>query len=153
VAADGSHGPRPFQQRRASTTFLRVPADEWVTVTRGFKTEFRATPSAVSKLWSVKVPTPVVAYRHRTSSDKYDSCLMVLTAKWLEPLGAISAESLCNEGFDTMAEFRRYWMQRTKRRFTPTRMVTVYRVRPWEQEDAEVFSRRILGLLYGEFMP
>lgn len=77
---------------------------------------------------------------------------MVMEDKWLEPLGAISPESLEAEGFSSLAEFRRYWMQREQRRFMPTRMVTVYRVRPWQPSDEADFGRMLLRRLYGKQM-
>lgn len=151
MGSDGSQGPRPYKQFRVSTTFLRVPSEDWVPVTRGAKSEFRASPRAVSRLWSVEPPTPVVAYRVRGgAAGGYDSKLMVLEDKWLEPLGAISQESLEAEGFQTLAEFRRYWMQRERRRFMPTRMVTVYKVRLWQPEDEREFAEMIFRRLYGK---
>lgn len=78
---------------------------------------------------------------------------MVMEDKWLEPLGAISPDSLAAEGFSTIGEFRRYWMQREKRRFMPTRMVTVYRVRPWVPgEDDNNMAALILQRLYGDHL-
>lgn len=149
----GSQGPQPYEQRRVSTAFLRVPTMDWVVVTRGIKKEFRASPRAVSKLWSVDPPTPVVAYRVRSGpAGGHDAKLMVLEEKWLEPLGAISPASLEAEGFESIAEFRRYWMQREKRRFAPTRMVTVYRVRPWHYTDRARFGDMLLERLYGEHL-
>jgi hypothetical protein len=150
VATDGTHGPRPFQQRQARTLFLRVPYADWVAVTRGAKTEFRASSGAVSKLWSVDPPTAVVGYRQHPAHG-YDHELMVLEKCWVEPLGAISPEGLEREGFASLAEFRRYWMNREHRRFTPTRKVTVYRVRPWRDGDWEMLSDRLMDLLYGPF--
>lgn len=149
----GSQGPKPYEQRRVSTAFLRVPTTDWIAVTRGIKKEFRASPRAVSKLWSVDPPTPVVAYRVRSGpAGGHDARLMVLEDKWLEPLGAISPASLAAEGFESIAEFRRYWMQREKRRFAPTRMVTAYRIRPWEDGDRARFADMLLERLYGEHL-
>lgn len=149
----GSQGPQPFSQRRASTVFLRVPSEDWILVSRGGKREFRASTKAVSNLWSVEPPTPVVAYRVRPGpTGGYDSKLMVLEDKWLEPLGAITPESLAAEGFDSMAEFRRYWMRREKRRFMPTRKVTVYRVRLWTPEDNREMADVIFNRLYEEHL-
>lgn len=151
MGADGSHGPRPFTQRQARTAFLRVPTADWIVVRRGIKREFRASPRAVSKLWSIEPPTPVVAYRYHESHG-YDSKLMVLEDTWIEPLGAISEESLKAEGFANLAEFRRYFMARERTRFKPTRKITVYRVRPWLPADARFFGARLFGRLYGEFV-
>ena len=78
--------------------------------------------------------------------------LMVLESMWREPLGAISPESLAAEGYGSLAEYRRYWMARERRRFAPTRMITVYDVRPWRgDEDVERFARLLLERLYGAF--
>lgn len=154
MGSQGSQGPRPYKQARVSTAFLRVPSVDWIAVTRGIKSEFRASPRAVSKLWSVDPPIPVVAYRVRPGlPGGHDSKLMVLEEKWLEPLGAISPQSLEAEGFESMAEFRRYWMQREQRRFMPTRMVTVYRMGLWNyQTDPERFGALLLERLYGEHL-
>jgi hypothetical protein len=94
-----------------------------------------------------------VAYRVRGGvAGGHDAKLMVLEDKWLEPLGAITAESLANEGFETVAEFRRYWMAREKRRFAPTRMVTVYRVRLWTPGDRAALGDMLMERLYGEHL-
>lgn len=148
---DGSNAPQPWVQRQARTLFLRVPNSEWISVSRGSKREFRASQRAVSALWNVEPPTPVVAYRQHKVYG-YDSKLMVLEEKWQEPLGAISAESLRREGFETLTEFRKHWMRRERRRFAPTRLVTCYRVRPWLEVDKEIMGRSLLETLYGEFL-
>lgn len=152
MAADGSRGPRPYTQRRLSTTFLRVPARDWPAVSRGYKTEFRAGSgkNAVPQLWHLEPPCPVVAYTVR--NGRHDARLMVLEALWQEPLGAISPESLEREGFATLAEFRRYWMERERKRFTPTRQVFAYRVRAWRPADLDSMAGALLSHLYGEFL-
>jgi hypothetical protein len=152
LAADGSRAPKPYTQRRASTVFLRVPYRDWPAVKRGYKTEFRAGSGdcAVPQLWDVPTPTTVVAYS--IHNGRHDCCLMVLEELWQEPLGAISPESLANEGFESLAEFRTYWMQREHRRFTPTRQVFVYHVRPFLAADIDVFAGRLFAHLYGEFL-
>jgi hypothetical protein len=152
VAADGSNGPRPFTQRRVSTTFLRVPIRDWPAVKRGYKTEFRASvgKNNVPRLFSIQTPIPVVAYAIR--NGRHDAKLMVLEELWQEPLGAISPESLEREGFASLAEFRTYWMAREHRRFAPTRQVFAYRNRRWEAWDADDLAGRIFDHLYGEFL-
>jgi hypothetical protein len=154
VGSAGSHGPRPYTQRRASTVFLRIPAIDWVPVTHGSKTEFRATPNAVTQALALEPPTPVVAYRVQpltSGKSDHDHRLMVMTETWQEPLGAISPESLEREGHADFAHFRRYWMQRTRRRFRPMQMVRVFRVRPFGGQDWDDFAARLMRKLYGEF--
>jgi hypothetical protein len=152
MAADGSRGPRPYTQRRLSTVFLRVPVRDWPAVKRGIKTEFRAGTgkSATPQLFGVPTPVPAVAYAIR--QGRHDARLMVLEECWQEPLGAISQHSLALEGFETLADFRAYWIERERKRFTPTRQVFVYRVRPWEQRDDEWAAPKLLQHLYGEFL-
>lgn len=150
MAADGSDGPKPYTQRRASTVFLRVPAAEWPYVSRGQKTEFRAASGQVSGLKFVEPPTPVVAYRERRG--QYESKLMVLEARWQEPLGAITPESLAREGFESIGDFRRHWMRRERRRFTPLRHVTVYRVRLWNPGDEQHFAEKLFRHLYDSWL-
>lgn len=152
MAADGSRGPRPYTQRRISTVFLRVPVRDWPAVKRGIKTEFRAGAgkNAIPQLWGIPTPVPVVAYAIR--QGRHDAKLMVLEEMWQEPLGAISPESLEREGFKTLAEFRAYWIERERKRFTPTRHVFAYRVRPFGLVDAEEFGARLFDHLYGEFL-
>lgn len=151
MAADGSLGPRPFTQRRVSTTFLRVPSRDWPAVKRGYKSEFRAGSGkgAVPQLFGVETPCPVVAYTIR--NGRYEAQMMVLEALWQEPLGAISPESLEREGFKTFADFRTYWIERERKRFRPTRQVFAYRVRQWAPRDADHLAGQLFRHLYGEF--
>lgn len=150
MGADGSRGPRPYEQRFASTLFLRLPANEFRAISRGRKSEFRSSPGKTSQLDRVKTPIPVVAYMQHPRRG-YDARLMVLEETWQEPLGTIRPESLQREGQPDLAHFRRYWMSRTRRPFTPTRMVAVFRVRPWREEDREQFAELIFDHLYGAF--
>ena len=79
---------------------------------------------------------------------------MVLEAVWREPLGTISEESLANEGYATMAEFRRGWVIRERRRFPLLDTVTVHRVRPWTPDDAAAMGDALLRHhLYGDLLP
>lgn len=144
-------GPRPYKQRRARTIFLRVPYSEWGAVKAGRKREFRASPKATPQLWDVDPPLPVVAYAISKALG-YRSQLMILEETWREPLGAISAESLKQEGQPDIAHFRRYWMGREHTAFKPTRLVSVFRVRPWQPSDFATMGERLLERLYGEFL-
>jgi hypothetical protein len=152
VGVNGHKGPKPYKQRRTSTLFLRVPTGDWPKVKRGIKQEFRAQSGIQSQLHKVVAPMPVVAYAV-DRRGRHDARLMVLTAIWREPLGAISPESLEAEGCRNLGEFRRYWIARDKRRFTPTAVVAVYRVRPWRDElDDRLMADRLLHHLYGEWV-
>lgn len=150
MGSDGLRGPRPYTQRQAKTIFLRVPYSEWSVVIDGRKTEFRASPRACSQLWDVDPPLPVVAYAIFPSRG-YKRSLMVLEETWREPLEAISPESLRRERQPSIAHFRRYWMGREKTAYMPTRMVSVFRVRPWEVTDDHEMAERLLERLYGEY--
>lgn len=149
----GTRGPKPWTQYGTRTTFLRVPSVDWNAVKRGLKSEFRMSGRAVTQVWNLTCPTPVVAYTVNSRGEHQDPLLMVLERTWREPLGAISAESLEREGFPDMAHFRRYWMARQKSRFKPLLEVQVYRVRPFKPEDREPLGLALLDKLYGEHMP
>jgi hypothetical protein len=145
-------GPKPYNQHHASTIFVRVPSDEWHAVKGGYKREIRSRQSSTTAIQGLSLPTPCVAYRLHPHHG-YDAALMVLEGVWREPLGAISEESIANEGYATMAEFRRAWVMREKRRFPLLAPVTVHRVRPWTPEDAAGMGKALLRQLYGEFLP
>jgi hypothetical protein len=143
--------PKPYAAHRATTTFVRVPAPDWLLVKHGHKTEFRSGDQRY-KLMHIRdlCPTPVVAYA--LVNGGHDAQLMVLERFWFEPVGSISEESLSREGFETFADFRRYYKLRTHRPFRPLQDVWCFRVRPWTPADAEEHGQRLLTRLYGEFM-
>lgn len=142
--------PEPWRQFEARTTFLRVPLGDWPAVRIGAKTEFRASGRAVTQLWNVTCPMLVVGYVVRRA--RYDSRLFVLEETHTEPLGAISPESLTREGFASMAEFRRYWIGRTKQRFKPLTSAQVYRLRPASREDVVTLGLKLIERLYQEHL-
>lgn len=149
MGAKGGPSPQPWTMYRASTRFLRVPSPDWAGVKHGSKREFRTVgKAAITAAHAVEVPTPVVAYTVRPAGGGHESKLMVLTAIWQEPLGAISEESLGLEGFADIEHFRRYWMNRTHKRFTPLTMVQVYRLRSFEDGDVAQMGALILMRLY-----
>lgn len=142
--------PEPWRQFEARTTFLRVPAEDWPSVRIGAKTEFRASGRSVTQLWNVTCPMLVVGYRVRRGV--HDSRLFVLEETHTEPLGAISPESLAREGYGSVAEFRRYWVGRTKQRFKPLAKVQVYRIRAATPEDRATLGLKLLERLYQEHL-
>jgi hypothetical protein len=106
----------------------------------------------VIAIQGLSLPLPCVAYRLHPYHG-YEAVLTVLEAVWRERLGAISEESIANEGFAAMAEFRRAWIIREKRRFPLLAPVTVHRVRPWTPEDAAAMGDALLRHLYGDLLP
>lgn len=152
MASDGSKGPKPWTRRQAGTVFLRVPADDWLEVKLGHKTEFRGQPGNVSGLKWVEPPTPVVGWAY-SKSRGYEATMLVLEERFQEELLAVSEESLRREGHPDLAHYRRYMVRREGRRFRPMKTVTAYRVRPWRPEDAREFADRLLERLFGEFLP
>lgn len=151
MGSDGA-GPKPYTQRQARTIFLRVHHSEYALITSGRKTEFRGSPRRCSQLWDVEPPLPVVTWTLFPARG-YKRELMVLEETWREPLGSITEESLRREGQPDIAHFRRYWMAREHDRFKPTRMVSVFRIRPWQAHDGELLGQHLLQRLYGEFFP
>lgn len=152
MGAEG-RGPRPFPQAVLKTCFLRVPPAEWARVRLGNKRVFRGSPGRSSGLWNTEVPTPVVAWT--LVNGVYKSQLMVLEQARREPLGAITAEGLAEEGFEgehAFAQFRRYWCEREKRRFRPLMEVAVYRVRPFGSNDRQMMADLLLTRMYGEWL-
>lgn len=147
---------RPIPRASARTSFLRLPRQDWAPITQGAKTEFRSPGGpGVPPLGLLKPPSPVIVYSPPSGYGGVEllHALMVLEECWKEPLGVISAESLANEGFDSLDEFRRYWKRRfdrTRRRaWDPTRPISVFRLRPWRgAEDEERFARLLLERLY-----
>jgi hypothetical protein len=152
MASTTRRGPKPYAQHQASTIFVRVPSDDWHAVKGGYKREIRSRQSSLAALHDLSLPLPCVAYRLHPHYG-YDAVLMVLEAVWREPLGAISEESIAAEGYPTMAQFRRAWVIREKRRFPLTAPVTVHRVRLCEPDDAAEMGAALLRQLYREFLP
>lgn len=143
----------PYPRHQVSTRFLSVPVGDWPSVHAGIKTEFRTRPRGASRLLTVNLPTPVVAY----SAPKFGplACrLMVLTYRAYEPLFNIAEdeEALARENCETYDAFRAYWRARNKGRYVPLQKVWVWRVRRWEESDREVLGRQMIGELYGEHL-
>lgn len=130
-----------------------MPLGDWSAVKLGYKTEFRLTGQGAMNLGArqASLPSPVVGYAYGRGTAMTETALLVLEASWLEPVGAISDESLEREGFPSMAHFRRYWVGRTKKRFRPLVRVQVYRVRPYTPDDREMLGAVLFDWLYGEF--
>lgn len=146
---------RPLPQHQAKTVFLRCPTEVWGLVSTGKVEEFRAASGNASQLWNVPLPTLAVIYRPRRGSGEWDYRAMLLADVRREALGAISAEGLARagyEGVDAMARFRRDWVIREKRPFTPLRTVFVYRVRPVTSEDLVSVGLSLVERLYGGYV-
>jgi hypothetical protein len=123
-------------------------------VRRGRKREFRVPVGTASyQHWRVDCPTAVVAFTRRRHGPQPEPLLMVLEAVWQEQLMAISPESLAAEGCANFREFRSKWIKRTKRLFEPLRLVWVFRVRPFEEDDRAMLGDRLFERLYGSYVP
>jgi hypothetical protein len=128
-----------------------VPHADWAAVKNGLKTEFRASANALTRAVEVHVPALVVAWTR--SQGVYESKLMVLEETFREPLMGMSAESLKREGFETFAQFRRYYVHRNRRLFEPMREVQAYRLRPYERGDLASVGLELVERLYQEHLP
>jgi hypothetical protein len=152
MGADG-RGPTGLKSRQQRTLFVRVPTDDWPLVRRGMKTEFRGEIGKMATVFNVHTPTPCVAYA-RTRGESPDARLMILEKCWQEELGLISEESLQREGFNDVAEFRRYWVTRHRgKRFLPTRKVFVYRMGLWREDSRATMADLLLRRVYGDWLP
>lgn len=140
-----------FVKPRVSRLYLRIPNVDWPGVSQGRKTELReymVRGSLIAR--TLNVPTPVVGYVLRPGGDRFK--MLVVEEVSVEPVGAISPESLEREGFKSRAEFRSYWRKRYRRAFQPEGMVQVYRLRPFEPADRAVLAERLFDHLYGEYV-
>lgn len=144
-----------LKRYRLSTLYLRVPRQDWPAVKRGLKTEYRMAGRHASPLINVITPTPVVVWCPVRYGPEPEQQLMVLLDVRMEPLGAISPESLAREGFETRKEFVDYWRHRgnggrvdPRAAFKPLTQVWVYHLRPWVGGDLEELGPELLRRLY-----
>lgn len=132
-----------------------VPRVDWAAVLGGAKTEFRhygGTTMAVNRGSEWELPEPVVLYCPNDLTGEIDTALATLEAAWMEPMGAISDESLANEGFSDIGEFRRYIDERFPRAgFRPMARCRCYRVHPLTADEKVEFREKLWQRLYGQF--
>lgn len=123
---------------------------DWTDVLSGAKREVR-TYGHQEPLRAL--PFPAVLYTMTPATREIRTALGVVTDRWVEPLGAISSESLELEGFpDDLPGFRRYFATRyPKGGFRPLAKVIVTRLRPMTPEDVEQWREEIWDRLYGTF--
>lgn len=152
LRAKDKRGPTRY---RISATFraqhenVRCYIDpvDWVDVLSGQKREIRKFPAG--RLLNREMPHPCVFYCERPG-EMAESALGIIDEQWIEPLGAITAESLEREGYpDDFAGFRRYFGARYPAGFRPLANVIVQRVRP--MEDPERFAAWLWERMYGRF--
>lgn len=127
-----------------------VARADWVEVLSGAKTEVRiyGNRNVVER----DCPCPCVLYTPNPIIGlPPQTALGVLEEQWVEPLGAISPESLEREGFpDDLDGFRAYFAQRyPKGGFRPLAKVVVRRVHP--MVDAGPWKDWLWDRLYGDF--
>lgn len=139
------------RQHKLKTPFVTVPTVDWSAVTTGAKTEFRLRPGIAMPLASNLpfFPILIVAYA-RFRMGRLER-LMVLEDSWMEPLRAITPDSLAREGFETLAQFKRYWNLRNRSGYRPLANIIVVRVRPLRHGDFELIGERLVEHFWGEW--
>lgn len=148
--------PRDLLRRDARNTRIHVPRVDFNDIRVGAKTEFRNYGNRIFD--GFEWPAPAIGYCRRDwwtpahGLDGIDSFLMTLEESWVEPLGAISPESLAHEGFTDIGEFRRYFTERYPNGgFRALANVIVYRVRPMAPADVAEFAAAQWATMYGQF--
>lgn len=139
--------------RSAQTLRLQVPRVDWAPIIAGVKTQLRRNGRGAPQLHRVSLPRPIVIYSVQPFRTDPETRLAVIESVSKEPLGAITPEGLAAEGFESLGEFRRYWMERHSRgQFKPLGIVNVYTLRPWRAGDREHFGEVLLSFLYGPWL-
>lgn len=132
---------------------LQIPDTDWSAVCAGSKRQLRCYRPGRDD--DRDEPEPCIFWSPAPFHDTVRAVLGVVEWRRREPLGAISAESLRQEGFDTLAEFRTYFIGRhPQRAFRPLDSVMAYAIRPWQDGD-EVLAKdwllaRALPWAFGE---
>lgn len=141
--------PRPEGHRTLKTLMVRVPAGEWQDVKQGRKREFRTTQKPFGN--GLGWPQPVVGWRW-TKQYGVATTMLIVENTWVEPLGAISQESLRMEGCETLADYRRRWCIQNGRRFPPGKEMMVVRFRLLTDTERPDMANRLLEHLYGPWL-
>jgi hypothetical protein len=142
--------PSPYAVLRRATGNVRIPVPrvDWSRVRCGEKRVWRTYSLGTYKL----IPCPAVIYSVHPTTGKIDTALVMVTETWVEMLGAVSDEAIAEEGFDSRAEFKRYFAERYPRMgYRPLNKVQCFRVRPLEPEDVEAWKDAVWERLYGSF--
>jgi hypothetical protein len=148
--------PGELLRRDARNTRIHLPRVDYSDISVGAKREYRNY--GYRRFDGLSFPAPAVGYCARdwwtptSLRDGIDTCLLTIEDSWVEPLGAISPESLANEGFTDIADFRRYFTERYPRGgFRALANVVVYRVHPMTVEEAAEFAAAHWSKMYGQY--
>lgn len=151
--------PEPTERfgvvRHEATRFLRMPIADWPALLAGTKTELRIA-GRMLRLTNMPTPTPLVGIAfERFRRAEARAAMFYVEHVRTEMLGAIDEDSVRREGFETLAEFRRYWRNHRSKNnaFKPLLKVAVVRLRPWGPFDEEAMGQVLLNRLYGEYLP
>lgn len=128
-----------------------MPRVDWPKIKTGEKTELRSQGRHAVQRNVLSPPEPIVGYcfiRHRAEAE---ARLFVAEDCWTEPLGSIDRESLAHEGFDSMADFKRYWKGRF-RVYKPLNEIQVVQLRPWQPHDERQCADALMTRLYGRWL-
>lgn len=148
--------PREFLLRTAKTIRVHLPRVDFNDIRVGAKREFRNYGRRMIE--PLPAPHAVVGYNAKdwwtpeNGLDGIDTVLLTLEDTWTEPLGAISEESVAREGFDSLADFRRYFAARYPNGgFRPMANVIVYRIHPMTDEEKAMYADALWERIYGRW--
>lgn len=138
--------------RTVSTTPFRIPRLDWGAITNGDKTEFRRHGKWGYETYGI-TPRPIVIYSVHDLTEEYEVDVAILEDIWQEPLGVITPESLANEGYRNVREFRSYFQERYPRRgWRPLDKVWVYKLRPFTPADRREHADKLFRELFGSWL-
>lgn len=146
----GESRARPWRRVETRTHLFWVPRRELAELRRGTRTEVRVRDKRRRPTNALVVPCPIVLYSWSEIRTEPDRALLVLERAWEEPMGAISPESVRAEGFETLKEYRRYWIEERGQFWRPLDVVRCYRFRIPESLDE--LADMLLEQLYGEHL-
>jgi hypothetical protein len=137
--------PRKFLR----TMMLRIYRPDWPAVKAGTKTEFRKPMPGWGAAVHLELPTPVYLYSTNMARQP-EGMMAIMEESRIEPLMAITPESLGREGFANIDEFKRYWMLRyDNQRIRPLQKVRVFRVSAFDRDRA---GHLLLDRLFGHLL-
>lgn len=144
-----SDEPRRLLARRLVVQSLRVVTGDYARIRAGEKREYRTYKLRIHQLREGEC---AIVYASAGPRKPLRTSLVVVEASYVEPLGAISPESVSLEGFTTFREFRTYFRERERvKGFRQLDRVQVVRFRPFHEHEKSALSEALFDDLYGRW--